>query len=128
MLTRAAEYGNNRIILGAHYAMDVLGGRTLATYDVSQLLANKPEYLGVSRDGLVIDNYQKTLAAARADTAAALEKGCGQTLTLCSRRDESRFADPAKNRIFYEATFDLWIAGRIRGDGWTHRRRWAPRA
>jgi hypothetical protein len=34
----------------------------------------------------------------------ALEKGCGQTLTLCSRQDESRFADPAKNRAFYEAT------------------------
>jgi hypothetical protein len=104
MLTRAAEYGNNRIILGAHYAMDVLGGRTLATYDVAQLLANKPEYVGAKRGELVIDNYQEALAAARADTTAALEEGCGQTLTLCSRQDESRFADPAKNRAFYEAT------------------------
>jgi hypothetical protein len=43
-------------------------------------------------------------AAARADMTGALEKGCGQTLTLCSRQDESRFADPAKNRAFYEAT------------------------
>ena len=45
MIVRAAEYGNNRIILGAHYAMDVLGGRTLATYDLAQLLANKPAYM-----------------------------------------------------------------------------------
>jgi hypothetical protein len=104
MLTRAAEYGNNRIIIGAHYAMDVLGGRTLATHDVAQLLANKAEYVGASRGGLVVDNYQKALAAARADTTAALEKECGQTLTLCSRQDESRFADPVKNRAFYEAT------------------------
>jgi PAP2 superfamily len=31
MIARGAEYGNDRIILGSHYAMDVLGGRTLAT-------------------------------------------------------------------------------------------------
>jgi PAP2 superfamily len=104
MLTRAAEYGNDRIIMGAHYAMDVLGGRTLATYDIAQLLANKAEYVGVNRKGRDIGNYQEALAAARADTTAALEKACGQTLTLCSRQDESRFADPAKNRAFYEAT------------------------
>jgi membrane-associated phospholipid phosphatase len=104
MLTRAAEYGNNRIILGAHYAMDVLGGRTVATYDVAQLLANKVEYVGAKRGGPGIDNYQEALAAARADMTAALEKACGQTLTLCSRQDESRFADPAKNGAFYEVT------------------------
>jgi hypothetical protein len=104
MLTRAAEYGNNRIILGAHYAMDVLGGRTLATYDIAQLLANKAEYLGAKRGGRDIGNYQEALAAARADMTGSLEKACGQTLTHCSRQDESRFADPAKNRAFYEAT------------------------
>jgi membrane-associated phospholipid phosphatase len=104
MLTRAAEYGNNRIILGAHYAMDVLGGRTLATYDIAHLLANKAGYVGAKRGSPVVDNYQEALAAARADMTAALETACGQTLTLCSREDETRFADPAKNRAFYEAT------------------------
>jgi hypothetical protein len=104
MLTRAAEYGNNRIILGAHYAMDVLGGRTLATYDIAQLLANKAGYVGAKRGKLIIENYQEALAAARADMTAALEKGCGNTLSLCSRQDDSRFADPAKNKTFYEAT------------------------
>ena len=28
MMVRAAEYGNDRIIIGAHYAMDVIAGRT----------------------------------------------------------------------------------------------------
>ena len=46
MIARAAEYGNDRILMGAHYAMDVLGGRTLATYDLAHLLANDPIYLG----------------------------------------------------------------------------------
>src|SRR6185437_1908807 len=40
MVTRGAEYGNDRIIMGAHYAMDVLGGRTLAAYDLAHLLSN----------------------------------------------------------------------------------------
>jgi hypothetical protein len=104
MLTRAAEYGNDRIILGAHYTMDVLGARTLALHDIAQLLANKADYVGVQRDGDVIDNYQEALASALADMTAALEKACGGTLLLCSRQDEGRFADPAKNRMFYEAT------------------------
>ena len=45
MVVRAAEYGNDRIIMGAHYAMDVLGGRTVATYDLAHLLANDPAYM-----------------------------------------------------------------------------------
>jgi hypothetical protein len=39
MIVRGAEYGNSRIVIGAHYAMDVLGGRTPAYYDVAHLLA-----------------------------------------------------------------------------------------
>jgi membrane-associated phospholipid phosphatase len=104
MLTRAAEYGNNRIILGAHYAMDVLGGRTLATYDLAQFLADKAGYVGPKRGNFVIDNYQQALAAARADMTAALEKECGSTLGHCARQDDGRFSDPAKNKTFYEAT------------------------
>ena len=104
MITRAAEYGNDRIILGAHYTMDVLGGRTLAIYDIAQLLANKPDYAGVKRRDLVLDDYRNAFADARSDMAAALEQGCGGTLATCARRDESRFADAAKNKEFYEAT------------------------
>ena len=37
MIARGAEYGDDRIIVGAHYAMDVIAGRTLATYDVAHL-------------------------------------------------------------------------------------------
>jgi PAP2 superfamily len=31
MIARGAEYGNDRILMGSHYAMDVMGGRTLAS-------------------------------------------------------------------------------------------------
>jgi membrane-associated phospholipid phosphatase len=109
MITRAAEYGNNRIILGAHYAMDVLGGRTLSTYDVAQLLVNKSRYVGVKRGDVSIENYQQAFAAARSDITAAMEKACGDKVAVCARRDQSRFADAAKNKRFYESTqtYDL---------------------
>ena len=45
MIARGAEYGNDRIVMGSHYVMDVLGGRTLASYDLAHLLANDPAYM-----------------------------------------------------------------------------------
>jgi len=104
MVTRAAEYGNDRVVLGSHYAMDVLAGRTLALYDLAQLLANKPGYVGVKREDVEIGDFPKALADARAELAAALEKACGGKITDCAEQDESRFADPAKNSAFYEST------------------------
>ena len=104
MVTRAAEYGNDRIVLGAHSAMDVLAGRTLAQYDLAQLLADKADYVGVKRGEVEIDDFREALAAARADLTAAFEHACGGKIADCATQDQSRFADPTKNRAFYEAT------------------------
>lgn len=104
MVARAAEFGNSRIVLGAHYAMDVLGGRTLALYDLAHLLANAKGYAGVDRGGVKLDDFPKAVAEARADVVRALEAGCGGRLGLCARDDHSRFADPAKVQAFYEST------------------------
>jgi hypothetical protein len=104
MVVRAAEYGDDRIILGAHYTMDVIGGRTLAEYDLAQLLANKQGYAGVQRRQLLIEDFRQALTEARADVTRVLSTGCGDTIPSCARRDESRFADPVKDQTFYEAT------------------------
>ena len=104
MVARAAEYGNDRIIMAAHYAMDVLAGRTLALYDLAQLLANKPGYVGEKRGGIQIDDFRKALRQARLDVTNALAADCHGTIAICARFDHSRFAWPAKNRIFYEST------------------------
>ena len=104
MVTRAAEFGNDRIVLGSHYAMDVLGGRTLAEYDLAQLVANKTGYVGVERDNVKIDDFPKALAAARDELTAALQRECGSNIADCGAQDQSRFADPAKNKAFYQAT------------------------
>jgi hypothetical protein len=104
LVARAAEYGNDRIVLGAHYAMDVLGGRTLATYDLAQLLAGKPGYVGIERSGVRIDDFRQALATARADLAKALEAGCHEPIAACAREDRSRFARSANTQAFYEST------------------------
>jgi hypothetical protein len=104
MIARGSEYGNDRILIGAHYAMDVLGGRTLATYDLAHLLADDPAYVGRSLGGLVITDYQAALKLARADVTAALEAGCGDTIQICAQDDIGRFSNPAMNEAFYAAT------------------------
>jgi len=104
MITRAAEYGNNRIIMGAHYTMDVLGGRTLALYDLAQLLANKTGYVGEKQHKVDIGDFQVALKAARTDVTKALEASCGGTIAACAKADHGRFSHPTKNRTFYEVT------------------------
>lgn len=105
MVARGAEYGNDRIILGAHYAMDVLGGRTLAAYDLAHLLANDPAYVNQTLRGApVIANYQAAVKTAQADLTALLQTGCGNPVPLCAHEDTGRFSDPAQNEAFYIAT------------------------
>ncbi|WP_198951891.1 phosphatase PAP2 family protein [Mycobacterium sp. AT1] len=104
MMVRAAEYGNDRVIIGAHYAMDVLGGRTLATYDLAHLLANTPDYVGVDRDGVRIDDFRQALAEARSDVTGALAGACGNAVAVCAKDDQSRFSRPEDNARFVDTT------------------------
>ena len=105
MVTRGAEYGNHRIVIGAHYAMDVIGGRTLATYDMAQLLAENPVYVGQKEPKIkTIGNFRVALAAAKKDLRAALAKACGGTVGACAAEDTGRFSNPAANAAFFEYT------------------------
>jgi hypothetical protein len=105
MIVRGAEYGNDRIIMGAHYAMDVLGGRTLALYDMAHLLANDPEYVGQTHEGKPpIADFQAALRQARIDVANTLAVACGKAVRECAREDTSRFNNPAADEAFYDET------------------------
>ncbi|KQO58218.1 MULTISPECIES: phosphatase PAP2 family protein [unclassified Methylobacterium] len=118
MIARGAEYGNNRIVVGAHYAMDVLGGRAVALHAVAHLLANDPAYVGQTRANPAIDNemsratdgavtisdYPEALKAARAELQAFLRERCGDTVAACAAADRSRFKDAAANGAFYAST------------------------
>lgn len=118
MIARAAEYGNNRIVVGAHYAMDVLGGRAVALHAVAHLLANDPAYVGQIRrnpavvgemspstnDAVAITDYPAALATARTDLARLLAEACGDALAACASQDTGRFRDAAANEALYDAT------------------------
>ena len=65
MIARGAEYGNDRIIMGAHYAMDVIGGRTLATHDLAHLLANDPAYMNRPLKDVAMTTATSSLAGFR---------------------------------------------------------------
>lgn len=105
MITRGAEYGNDRIIMGAHYAMDVIGGRTLAIYDLAHLLANDPAYMGRTlRRASVIKDFQVAVTAARADVTASLQAACCNKISVCAHQDIGRMSNPAANEAFYAVT------------------------
>jgi hypothetical protein len=105
MIARGAEYGNDRILIGAHYAMDVLGGRTLALYDLAHLLANDPAYIGRSLSGApVIKDFREAVKMARAEMTKTLQAACGDTVDVCAHQDTGRFNNPATNEAFYAST------------------------
>ena len=104
MIVRGAEYGNSRIVLGAHYAMDVIAGRTLAYYDVAHLLAENPAYIGQQNGAFSIAAYRTAVDLARGDVTKTLTAGCGETVMACAAEDTSRFGDIAKNDLFYTST------------------------
>jgi len=109
MIARGAEYGNDRILIGAHYAMDVIGGRTLALYDMAHLLANDPAYLDQPLTKAPIKDFLAAIKAARSDLGTALQASCGKTLEECAREDTGRLSSPAANEAFYASTqtYDL---------------------
>ena len=105
MIARGAEYGNDRILMGAHYAMDVLAGRTLSTYDLAHLLANDPAFLNRTlRNAQPIKDYAATLKALRPAVEAALSAACGDTVAACASADIGRFNNPIRNEAFYAST------------------------
>lgn len=121
MIARGAEYGNNRIIMGAHYAMDVLAGRTLAYYDIAQMLANNAAYLTTvtytnsSGTPTTVSlssskNYTSLFSAAQSDLTAALSSACGASVATCATQDSGIFSNNATLKAFYETTQTYGLA------------------
>ncbi|MFC5861504.1 phosphatase PAP2 family protein [Acidicapsa dinghuensis] len=105
MIARGAEYGNDRILMGSHYIMDVMGGRTLALYDMAHLLANDPAYVGLSlRKTEPIKDFRAAVKEARAELDPVLQTGCGDTIAACSKEDTGRFNNPQEDAAFCATT------------------------
>lgn len=105
MVVRGAEYGNDRILMGSHYVMDVLGGRTLALYDMAHLLANDESYMNLPTTGTApIKDFRATLREARKELTDILRAACGDSITVCASQDIGRFSNDEANRAFYSST------------------------
>ncbi len=110
LIVRAAEYGNDRILVGAHYPMDVLGGRTLAMFDLAHLLANDPAYLGRTFPNVAsVKDFQAAITAARKDLDTVLRAACDKSIAKCALEDNGRLSNPQANEAFYAdtQTYDL---------------------
>ena len=104
MIARAAEYENEWILVIA-YAMDVLGGQTLALYDLANLFANDPAYMGKDVWGSKsISDFQLAVRQAREVLVPILEPACGGEMTQCTQEVFGRFSHSAENEPFYNET------------------------
>ncbi len=74
ILARTSEAANNRIVLGVHYPLDVIGGRMAGQAAVAARLSDKRF-------------REKVLAPARAELVGYLEAGCDQPLIACIAAD-----------------------------------------
>jgi membrane-associated phospholipid phosphatase len=81
ILARASEAGNDRIVLGVHYPLDIMGGRI----DGEASVAARWSDAGYRRD---------VLQPARAELVHYLEKECGAALARCIARQTAYASDP----------------------------------
>ena len=102
MLVRASEYGNSRIVLGVHYALDVIGGRSLAELDLAQALANPAYQNNPNVTGTPIA-LQATFAPAAAELNSYLAAGCGAAVASCAASRSNPYAPSAANAAAYQS-------------------------
>lgn len=107
-LLRGSEYGNSRITLGVHYALDVIGARIMTTYALAQILNNNPDYLGQNISSILgapmstTSDFQALMLAAQTDLRTLLEQGCQSTIAQCAAADKAaRLAQAASDKAEY---------------------------
>ncbi|EJF90985.1 autotransporter outer membrane beta-barrel domain-containing protein [Bartonella tamiae] len=108
-LTRGGEYGNSRIVLGVHYALDVIGARIHTTYALAQMLNNNPDYLNqpissfTGQSSTTTSDFQALFLAAQSDLRNMLNASCYGDLTICTsaKSPDDRFNDHRENKKNY---------------------------
>lgn len=86
ILARASEQGNNRIVLGVHYPLDVMGGRIAGEAGVATRWSDA-EY------------RENVIKPAREELVAYLEKKCGGTLEECIANQTPYQDDPYNGSV-----------------------------
>ena len=94
ILARTSEAGNNRIVMAAHYPLDVMGGRMMGQNIVERRWSD-PE-------------FRVLFEAASAELHTVLEAGCGAALADCIAADTPYLSDEAALAVYEERmTYDF---------------------
>lgn len=118
MLSRAAQYGNSRIVLGAHYPLDVIASRAWSAEQLAQGFTN-PAYIGNAATTGAAINLPSLFSAAQPELTSYLNAqlntpqfaGCGATVAACaasSANANGLSPSPANASVYaYELTYGL---------------------
>lgn len=82
MFASAQQYGLSRNILGMHYALDVIGGRTIALQTLAELMADDPDY-SANFSSSFAANQTALTAALGASASTPVYQACGANLSAC---------------------------------------------
>ena len=88
ILARTSEAGNNRVIMAAHYPLDVMGGRMMGQHIVERRLSDP--------------QFRVLFDEAALELRTVLEAGCGNTLEACIAADTPYLSDEAALAIYEE--------------------------
>jgi autotransporter-associated beta strand protein len=88
LMVSALEFGLSRNILGVHHPLDIIGGRILAYYSMTQLMAGNPAYAnaanGTANFANTVSSYGNQINAALGSLAAVPYAQCaGSNLASC---------------------------------------------
>ncbi|WP_010524930.1 phosphatase PAP2 family protein [Nesterenkonia sp. F] len=98
ILARTAEAGDNRIVMGAHYALDVIGGRMMGQKIVQLRWAD--------------DEFAELMEDASEELRGVLEEECGTALETCVAQDEPYMStDEALDYYEDKMSYDFPLAG-----------------
>ncbi len=107
---RALDYGYSRVVVGAHYALDVIAGRILATQQVAQILNNNANYVNANANPTVFANFTSAFRS-------LISQSCGNTVAACAGQTNApslqRYADykSGLTQANYRLTYGLPATG-----------------
>ncbi|PRY67312.1 PAP2 superfamily protein [Glaciihabitans tibetensis] len=88
ILARTSEAGNNRIVLAAHYPLDVMSGRMMGQHIVERRWSDA--------------QFRVLFEEASAELRAVLEAECGDTLAACIAADTPYMSDEDALAVYEE--------------------------
>lgn len=99
ILARASEAADNRVVLGVHYPLDVIGGRMVATRMVAARWSDP--------------KFRPVVEAARTELRTVLARRCGMPLAECIATDTPYMDTARAKRVFEERlTYGLPAVGK----------------